>query len=608
MSEKHPLERRYPKIREAPGVGENLDAYLQRLKKLFLEPRGHKNREWEVTLINFIESHVLVSHDKAKRYFKSQLQAGVLPQEDERMSIEEEADNRAIDAMDAQSESIQNWLDYLFKNERSIKLWSDAIRYIAFTNVLKLAEFVPSKGEFEERRGDKSTLDNFPELNEEAVAAVLSALQAHVEQKALPEEDDLGLAARLRLDESNKNAFTSLSFGALYGKALKLLHQKETGIDYSITSGAWLKIPAGSPSKALTSKLRGFGTNWCIADTETAGEYLFNGDIFMYRTPRTEGKRPVVPRIGIHVVEDEVVEIRGIGRRQNIEGHVFEALEDFKVKHPEIRGWDKYKMRLECARMLGKVENKIADNEELSRDELLFLYELSDTEHGYVRRQFQTFGSGASTRLLELRKQRKNILTEDLSVLFKCKSGEIARKKTDLARPGIKAYVGKTFPSIFRTIPPHVRTIFTELVAESIGVPVGKMEITIGGKSVAELRKELSTFSVNGQPFYIDQYAEAALRQLIPQKSEERIRLLIVSPLQLGLLRDARIDEISKKAQAMGLKLCPAEVAAHLRLKLHDQAIDETLIVLPDPMSGRKSSAPTSALCISNSEELGVWG
>ena len=71
-----------------------------------------------------------------------------------------------------QQKSLANWIDYLASDEAKYPDW---LKYYALRNVLKMGRYDKVKRSFTERRG--ITVSPFPDLNREALAYVLDAIE-----------------------------------------------------------------------------------------------------------------------------------------------------------------------------------------------------------------------------------------------------------------------------------------------------------------------------------------------------------------------------------------------------------------------------------------------
>lgn len=86
--------------------------------------------------------------------------------------------------------------------------------------------------------------------------------------------------------------------------------------------------------------------------------------------------------------------------------------------------------------------------------------------------------------------------------------------------------------------------------------------ITIGGKSKEQYIKELKAKSIQ-----ISYFAQDLLGKTEFQKKEELVELTIVKVSDLGISQKyPTTEQIYKKAEELGLELCPSEVGPALRL------------------------------------------
>lgn len=78
---------------------------------------------------------------------------------------------------------------------------------------------------------------------------------------------------------------------------------------------------------------------------------------------------------------------------------------------------------------------------------------------------------------------------------------------------------------------------------------------------------ESANESLAKKDIYCPGYAEDILKDTEFSKEEQRYNLVRFTVKQLGLPDGATTEEIYKKAEDLGLELCPAEVGPHLRLQ-----------------------------------------
>lgn len=93
--------------------------------------------------------------------------------------------------------------------------------------------------------------------------------------------------------------------------------------------------------------------------------------------------------------------------------------------------------------------------------------------------------------------------------------------------------------------------------------------IWIGGSSRYELLQKLHESKV-----HLNEYAHTLInhRAFEPLPAREKIKTVEISVCELGLPDGAITEEIYQKAQVLGFKLCPAELAIYLRLQTLDPA------------------------------------
>lgn len=289
-------------------------------------------------------------------------------------------------------------------------------KYWAFTGMVKLGRFNPEAGTFTGR--SKGQMAPFPELNREALALVIDVMVAKVNGRTLDDLADPALIETLK----------SSSFGKVYGRALKIV-TKKTGL--SSTDGKWIVYRQGSDPVPLVQSLKGMNTGWCTAGESTARSQLEAGDFHVFYS-RDEKGEPRIPRIAIRMEGESIAEVRGIGEQQNLDSDIAAtSVLPHKLKEFGTEG-DAYAKKNEHMRLLTLIDKKHRDKQELSAEDLRFLYEVDEPISG--------FGYQQDPRIAEIKELRN--VKQDLATVFKVKESEISTTRQEALSGGIKVHYG----------------------------------------------------------------------------------------------------------------------------------------------------------------------
>ena len=92
--------------------------------------------------------------------------------------------------------------------------------------------------------------------------------------------------------------------------------------------GIWKKYNQGENYQELWKSLQGKNTGWCTAGEETCKSQIEGGDFYVYYTKDEEGNY-TNPRIAIRIEgTEEIGEVRGIGKNQNLEENMTSIAEE----------------------------------------------------------------------------------------------------------------------------------------------------------------------------------------------------------------------------------------------------------------------------------------
>jgi len=246
--------------------------------------------------------------------------------------------------------------------------------------------------------------------------------------------------------------------------------------------------------------------------------------------------------------ETNIGEVRGVAdSNQNLEGNMVEIADD---KMNELPGADRYRKASADMKLLTEIEKKTKNNEQLTKEELQFFYEIDSTIEG--------FGYKRDPRIEELRSQRDK--EEDMLTVFDCSKDQIAHNTNEI-NENTKAYIGEWNSTIFQTIKnyPNIKHFYESFPESKIFMQTLETDPTINSPKKAEE-------ALKAKNIYLSDWGKDILSKTKFSKKAQTYELVQFTVEQLGLHDGATTDEIYKKAEEADLDLCPAEVGPHLRL------------------------------------------
>ncbi len=110
-----------------------------------------------------------------------------------------------------------------------------------------------------------------------------------------------------------------------------------------------------------------------------------------------------------------------------------------------------------------------------------------------------------------------------------------------------------------------------------------KIKLGTGLKDADDFRKALKKADCNIGDWGNDILGKPAFT-VSPEETE--VELVVVSVAELGFKEGATCADIYKRAQELGLDLCPNEVGPQLRLQYKDQPKGEWLLIGMEPITG----------------------
>ena len=352
-------------------------AYLSRLDRI-IEKHGDaiEQKLWEASAENLVMDY----EDIPDAYWKQQEQ--ILRDNGQGRELSRyEKEILAEDLIDKQRQSITSWANYLGDKNCPYPTW---FKVYAFDGVSKMGLINKETKEFEKR--DKTTVASFPTLNPEVLAKVYRNIN---EFYAVNKEDWL---AQHPDDEKLVSLVKSGNFSKLYAKELfdtkTIIKTPENPED---VEGDWFTYQLGDEDELAKAAE---GTGWCIADPNVAHSYLEYGNyghsrnkeadeesnskakfiVFKLKAPNSPDGYSTNGVASIRLDPDgKVAEISGLDEGQALDDSLVQTV---KEKVLSLPGSKEFLQKFEDKQTLIRLDHKLQKDEDLTKEELSFLYQL----------------------------------------------------------------------------------------------------------------------------------------------------------------------------------------------------------------------------------------
>lgn len=555
-------------VRSGEKVSQKPDAQIQNYLDRFKEIIGRPNeddREQGMNALKHIlyNKFVIKPEDIPESYFTTQQRLARELGHGEVEISEEQREQLTEVIITDQKSSMDNWIDYLSSKDATYPDW---LKYYSFRSMLSLGEYDKENKQFTKR--SKGTTKPFPDLNREALAYVLDAIEKKYqpqteEQKNLEAEKrvqkEINLTDEEReVQQEERRNFDKILQGENFAKLYAWAIDKVTPASkerLANTDGKWIKYNQNSDHMPLVESLQGHGTGWCTAGESTAQTQLSNGDFYVYYSLDENGQ-PKIPRAAIRMEGDSIGEVRGIGPDQNLDPYIGDVVKSKMTEFPDGASYEKKSSDM---KMLTEIDNKNKEDKPLNKEDLIFLYEINSKIDG--------FGYQRDPRIQEIISTRNP--KEDALIALECEPNEIVYSEEDYNKAlkenrNIKAYIGPLFSEIFSQDLEHIYSSFPNGRIE-------KAEANIGTYSKEKLIKELNERESSTNPedkIYISDYARSMLQkpEFAVISKPEKINLIKLKVQDLGFEKNPTTDQLYSRAEELGLELCPPEIGPHLRL------------------------------------------
>ena len=353
-------------------------AYLSRLDCM-IEKHGDaiEQKLWEASAENLVMDY----EDIPDAYWKQQEQ--ILRDNCQGRKLSEyEKEILAEDLIDKQRQSITSWANYLGDKNCPYPLW---FKVYAFDGISKMSNAL-NLDDADYNRRDNTTALSFPKLNAEILAKVYRQINNFY---GIDKEDWLSKNSD---DEKLVSLVKSANFPKLYAKELVdtkvILKTPERTED---VHGDWFEYKLGDEEEI--SNLAE-GTRWCVVDPNVAHNYLVYGEYGHSRSTRADEESNSKAKFIIFRLEDpnapgifasngsasirldpngKVAEISGLNEGQAVEDALVPIV---KEKTLSLPGGEKYLQKFDDKQALIRLDKKMEKGEDLTKEELSFLYEL----------------------------------------------------------------------------------------------------------------------------------------------------------------------------------------------------------------------------------------
>ena len=363
-------------------------AYLSRLSNM-VEKHGDalEQKLWEASAENLVMDY----EDIPDAYWKQQEQ--ILRDNGQGRELSrDEKEILAEDLIDKQRQSITSWANYLGDKNCPYPLW---FKVYAFDGISKMSNAL-NLDDADYSRRDNTTALSFPKLNAEILAKVYRQINNFYgvdKEDWLKENSD---------DEKLVSLVKSANFPKLYAKELVdtkvILKTPERTED---VHGDWFEYKLGDEEKIADLAE---GTGWCVVDPNVAHNYLtygqysnpeeyddYDDDYYDYDDAEVENSEakfiifrledPNAPGIfasngsaSIRLDPDgKVAEVSGLNEGQAIEDSLIPIVKEKVLSMPSGK---EFLQKFEDKQTLIRLDKKMEKGQNLTKEELSFLYEL----------------------------------------------------------------------------------------------------------------------------------------------------------------------------------------------------------------------------------------
>ncbi|MBR5046451.1 hypothetical protein IKX73_02375 [Candidatus Saccharibacteria bacterium] len=286
-------------------------------------------------------------------------------------------------AQKLQRESIKSWSDYLSQKDCPYPMW---FKLFAWDGVTKMSAVYDKDSQRFAKR-DKTTVAPYPHLNPAILAQIYGAI---CKANELDESDEMEEPS---LDEEAEKVTKTYNFNKLYSLFYsRRIVTPEVPKNPEDIHGDWVEYHPGDEESLAEAAT---GTPWCIATPAVGKHYLLKGEYGTDEIGKTSESKAKF--ILFHLRNEDTGELAGsacASIRLDTDGNVAEisGIQDDQLLHDSLvpfverkvmslPGGGKYREAFADKHVLIQIDKKMQNGEELTDDELRFIYELDHPIH-----------------------------------------------------------------------------------------------------------------------------------------------------------------------------------------------------------------------------------
>ena len=373
------------------GERRNL-SYLNRLNKL-IEKHGNKaeQRLWQAS----IRDDLLIAYDNIPESYWNAKKQELRDNGYGNYELTEEYKHEIYEKeRELQKESLEKWANYLGDERSPYPLW---FKVYAWDGMTKMGRYNKGKGKYETR--NETTIAPYPDPDAEVLAGVFDVINRYYGNNEKQFYTDEG-ERNIKLEQIVSSGSFPKVFNAIQQDIAPILEPPEKTED---AHGEWIEYQLGDEDDIARAAK---GTGWCVASSSVGRHYLEYGTygddgnedyddydnydedyendnnsrqnrskfILFHLIDEKTGKLSKNACASIRLDPDgNVAEISGLKEGQALDDSLVPIVEE-KVK--SLPGGEKFLEAFTDKNMLIALDRKMQKGEDLTKEELEFLYEI----------------------------------------------------------------------------------------------------------------------------------------------------------------------------------------------------------------------------------------